>query len=142
MQHTNMPVSEFITPDPITAREDMSTDELRDLMKHHGIRHLPVLRGEAVVGLISERDVRLVSGLTVAEKLQVQASDIMAAEPLTVPASTPLVEVAETMAREKVGSAIVTDEDGRLQGIFTDTDALNALADILRGTGTRWTHAR
>mgnify|MGYP000267030272 CR=1 FL=1 len=38
------------------------------------------------------------------------------------------------------GSAIVNDEDGRLLGIFTATDALNALVEVIRGTGTRWTH--
>ena len=122
MLSMNVPVDEFITPDPVTAREDMSIDEVRSLMDRHDIRHLPVMRGNAVVGLISERDVRLVSGLTVAEKLMVNASDIMTTVLLTVGASTPLVEVAHAMARQKVGSAIVNDEDGRLLGIFTATD--------------------
>jgi acetoin utilization protein AcuB len=140
MLSMNVPVDEFITPDPVTAREDMSIDEVRSLMDRHDIRHLPVMRGNAVVGLISERDVRLVSGLTVAEKLMVNASDIMTTVLLTVGASTPLVEVAHAMARQKVGSAIVNDEDGRLLGIFTATDALNALVEVIRGTGTRWTH--
>ena len=140
MQAIDMPVDEFITPDPVTASEDMDTDELRELMQRHDIRHLPVMRGDAVVGLISDRDVRLVSGLTVAEKLQVRAGDIMRTEPLSVPATTPLAEVAEIMARKKIGSAIVTDAEGRLAGIFTATDALNALVEIARGTGTRWTH--
>ena len=140
MLSMNVPVDEFITPDPVTAREDRSIDEVRSLMDRHDIRHLPVMRGNAVVGLISERDVRLVSGLTVAEKLMVNASDIMTTVLLTVGASTPLVEVAHAMARQKVGSAIVNDEDGRLLGIFTATDALNALVEVIRGTGTRWTH--
>lgn len=140
MKSMNLPVEEFTTPDPVTARENMSTDELRELMERHGIRHLPVLRGGTVVGVISDRDLRLVSGLSVAEKLQVQAGDIMATDPLTVDAATPLASVAESMARQRVGSAIVTGDGGRLLGIFTATDALNALVDILRGSGTRWTH--
>ena len=140
MKSMNLPVDEFTTPDPVTARENMSTDELRELMERHGIRHLPILRGDPVVGIISDRDLRLVSGLSVAEKLQVQAGDIMATDPLTVSASMPLADVAEAMARQRVGSAIVTGDDGRLLGIFTATDALNALVDVLRGTGTRWTH--
>lgn len=135
----NVPVDEFTTPDPVTAREDMTTDELQALMERHGIRHLPIVRGGAVVGLVSERDVRLVSGLTTAEKLQVRAGDIMAAQPLVVTAATPLHEVARAMSEQKVGSVIVNDEDGRFVGIFTAVDALNALVEIARG-GTRWTH--
>lgn len=140
MQPTNLPVEEFTTPDPVTAREDMTIDELRALMERHGIRHLPIVRSGAVVGMISERDVRLVSGLTAAEKLQVRASDIMATEPYVVSAKTPLDQVASAMSAHKLGSVIVNDEDGRFVGIFTAHDALNALVEIIRGGGTRWTH--
>jgi acetoin utilization protein AcuB len=133
MLPTRVPVEEFTTPDPITANEDMTIDDLRHLMEKHGIRHLPVLRGDTVVGVISDRDVRLVSGLTFAEKLQVQAADIMATDPLTVSATAPLDEVAYAMSEKKVGSVIVNDEDGRFLGIFTATDALNALIEIVRG---------
>lgn len=135
MQPTRIPVEEFTTPDPITATEDMTIDDLSRLMQKHGIRHLPVVRNGAVVGVISDRDVRLVAGLTVPEKLQVQAADIMAADPLTVSAAAPLDEVALAMSEKKVGSVIVNDEDGRFLGIFTATDALNALIEIVRSGG-------
>ena len=39
MLSMNVPVDEFITPDPVTAREDMSIDEVRSLMDRHDIRH-------------------------------------------------------------------------------------------------------
>ena len=80
----SVPVDEFTTPDPITANEDMTIDDLRNLMEKHGIRHLPVVRGDRVVGVISDRNVRIVSSLPIAEKDQVRAADIMAADPLTV----------------------------------------------------------
>ncbi len=132
MLPTRVPVEEFTTPDPVTAGEDMTIDELRQLMEIHGIRHLPVIRGNTVVGVVSDRDVRLVAGLTVAEKLQVRAADIMAADPLTVKSTAPLDEVAYAMSEKKVGSAIVNDEQGRFLGIFTSIDALNALIEIVR----------
>lgn len=132
MQPINVPVNEFTTPDPITVKEDMLIDDLRRLMEKHGIRHLPVVRGDTVVGVISDRDVRLFSGLTVAEKFQVQAADIMATDPLTVSANTPLDEVAYAMSEKKVGSVIVKDENDQFLGIFTVTDALNALIEIIR----------
>ena len=56
----------------------------------------------------------------------------MAEHPLTVSASLPLDEVAYAMSERRVGSAIVNDEKGELLGIFTATDALNALIEIVR----------
>ncbi|HRY90222.1 MAG TPA: CBS domain-containing protein, partial [Rubrivivax sp.] len=132
MPLTSVPVEEFTTPDPVTASERMTIDELQRLMERHGIRHLPVVRGDAVVGVLSDRDVRLLYGLSAAEKLQVRAADIMSPAPLTVSAATPLDEVAFAMSDQKVGSVIVNDEDGRFLGIFTAIDALNALVEIIR----------
>lgn len=128
----SMPVEEFTTPDPVTADENVMVDDLRLLMERHGIRHLPIVRGNRVVGVISDRDLRLFSGLSAAEKFQVRAGDIMAEHPLTVSASLPLDEVAYAMSERRVGSAIVNDENGELLGIFTATDALNALIEIVR----------
>lgn len=127
-----VPVEEFTTPDPITAEEDMPVEDLQRLMEENGIRHLPIVRGTAVVGVVSDRDVRLSAGLSAAEKFLVQASDIMTDDPLCVSADTPLDEVAYAMSERKVGSVIVKNEAGELVGIFTATDALNALIEIIR----------
>ncbi|NLY58547.1 MAG: CBS domain-containing protein [Gammaproteobacteria bacterium] len=132
----DVPVEEFTTPDPITADESVMVDDLRLLMEKHGIRHLPIVRGREVVGVVSDRDVRIFSGLSAAEKFQVQASDIMAENPLCVTAGTPLDEVAYRMSERKVGSVIVKDDEGELLGIFTATDALNALIEIVRESRT------
>lgn len=131
----NLPVEEYTTPNPVTAREDMLIDDLRRLMEEHGIRHLPIVRGGTVVGVISDRDARVVAGLDFEQKLQVRAADIMAPDPLTVSAATPLDEVAYAMSEQKIGSVIVNDENGQFLGIFTVTDALNALIEIARGGG-------
>lgn len=131
MLTTNIPVDRFTTFHPVTARADMSMEELRDLMVSHDIRHLPVFDGSKLAGMISERDIRLVSGLTVAEKLQVRAEDLMTVDPLVVDAKTPLEEVVRMMVEQKIGSAIVEDRDDGLLGIFTATDALNALIQLI-----------
>lgn len=128
----HVPVEEFTTPDPVTANESMLVDELRELMDRHGIRHLPILRDAKVVGVISDRDLRLCTGLSVADKFQVRAADIMATDPLSVTADMPLDEVAFLMSENKVGSVIVNDENGDLLGIFTATDALNAMIEVFR----------
>lgn len=136
MQRINIPVDEFTTPDPVTAGEDLMIDDLRELMVTHGIRHLPIVRDNVVVGVISDRDVRLVSGLSVAEKFQVRAGDLMTPDPVSVAASATLDEVAYLMSEKKVGSVIVNDDRGAFVGIFTTTDALNALIEIVRSGGS------
>lgn len=134
MYSSTTPVDEFTTPDPITASETAGITELRQLMDAHGIRHLPITRAGAVVGLVSERDLRLAAGLARDHREQVRASDIMATELLTVTADTPIVAVARQMSEQKVGSAIVNETGGAFFGIFTATDALNALIEIGRSS--------
>jgi acetoin utilization protein AcuB len=131
MSQMRLPVEKFTTRNPITARADASVDELRELMTEHNIRHLPIVRGTSIVGVVSARDLRVIAGLTMAEKLQVRADDIMSVDPVMVPASTPLDEVARIMSESKVGSVIVNDDSGGLFGIFTVTDALDALIAII-----------
>jgi acetoin utilization protein AcuB len=131
MRRLNAPVEEFTTPDPITAYEDTDLDTLSKIMKENEIRHVPIVRGREVVGIVSERDLRLVSGLDLREKSLVRASDIMARDPVAVDANTPLAEVAFEMSKRKIGSVIV-NEGSQFMGIFTATDALNALIELSR----------
>lgn len=133
MKKLNLPVQEFTTPDPVTADESMEIDAVRQLMADRGIRHLPIVRGDKVVGVISDRDVRVVWGLSPEHRQQVRAADIMATDLVTVRAAAPLDEVAHLMSERKVGSVLVFD-DSRLLGIFTLTDALNALIAIARAS--------
>ncbi|MBW7930980.1 MAG: CBS domain-containing protein [Gammaproteobacteria bacterium] len=126
------PVEEFTTPNPVTATEGQSIDELRQLMQQTGVRHLPILRDGKVVGLVSDRDLRVAQGLSDEHKFQVCAADIMSTDPVSVSSSAPLDEVAYTMSERKIGSVLVNEENGDFLGIFTVTDALNALIEISR----------
>ena len=130
----NVPVEEYTTFQPVTGKPDMTMDELQHLMSEHGIRHLPIVDAGQVVGLISDRDVRVVRGLPEAHRLQVRASDVMTADPRKAKASAPLDEVALSMSERKIGSVIVNDADGNLMGLFTVTDALNALIEMARNS--------
>ena len=62
----------------------------------------------------------------------VTAGDVMAKNPYTVESGTSLEEVVFAMSRQKIGSAVICSR-GDVVGIFTSTDALNALVEILRG---------
>lgn len=131
----SVPVEEYTTPNPITALDSAPLEELAALMKEHGVRHLPIVRANRVVGVVSDRDLRLASGLTTSEKRQVRATDIMAPDPVTVDAGATLDQVAFIMSEKKIGSVIVNDETEGFLGIFTVTDALNALIEIARMAG-------
>lgn len=128
-----LPIEEFTTPNPVTAGEDEVLDNLNHLMKENGIRHIPILKNGKVVGVISDRDLKVASGLSRSEKELVLAADIMSMNPVTVSAGSTLEEVAFEMSKSKIGCVIVNDENDQLLGIFTVTDALNALIEIARG---------
>lgn len=138
MSQLSLPVEEFTTPNPVTVGEVADLDELNRLMKQHKVRHLPVLRGENVVGIVSDRDCRVASGLSQREKMLVQARDIMATDPVTVSAGESLGDVAFEMSEKKIGSVIVNDENDKFLGIFTVTDALNALIEMTRASKSDW----
>lgn len=135
MQPFNLPVEEFTTPDPILVESSTALDELEMLVKNSGVRHLPVVSDGKVTGIISDRDLRFYAGLSDAEKYQVTAEDIMSPNPVTVVVGTPLDEAAFLMSQKKVGSVLVLEESGQLYGIFTATDALNALIELVRNQG-------
>lgn len=132
MSHLHVSVEEFTTPNPITASENDLVDDLMTVMKKNGIRHLPVTKNNKVVGIISDRDLRVVASLNSQEKFLVRACDIMIKDPVTVSSDKTLAEVAFEMSKNKIGSVIVNDENDQFLGIFTVTDALNALIEIAR----------
>ncbi len=132
MSRFNVPVNEYTTPDPITANADTSIWEIAKLMESQGVRHLPILNGNKVVGVISERDVKVITCLNLSDQQHILAQDLMSVDPVTVTDNTPLDEVAYLMSDKKIGSVIVNDENDQFMGIFTLTDALNALIEIAR----------
>jgi CBS domain-containing protein len=54
---TSSPVSEWMTSDPVTASPDMEADEATEIMINNGFRHLPVVEGKSVSGIVSLRDI-------------------------------------------------------------------------------------
>ena len=124
-------VDEFTTPSPYSVAEKSTYSEIFELMSSQGIRHLPVVQNGLPIGLISDRDIHLLALASSNENIL--AEDIMTKDPFTVYPDTPIEEVALEMSQRKIGSAIVTSEDGKVTGIFTATDALNALVEVMRG---------
>jgi acetoin utilization protein AcuB len=131
-QHRHMPpVSTLMTPFPYFVRPDDPIARVQELMREHGIRHVPVKQGDAVVGLISESDLRFLARPGgAADPASARVSDVQGPPPYAVELSAPLGPVLLEMARRHVGSAIVL-RSGRLAGIVTETDVCRALGQVL-----------
>jgi CBS domain-containing protein len=54
---SSSPVSEWMTNDPVTVDADMDSDEATEIMMSNGFRHLPVVEGQALIGIVSLRDI-------------------------------------------------------------------------------------
>ena len=125
-----------MTPFPYSVEVDAPLEEAHKLMREHHFRHLPVTSAGAIVGVLTDRDIKLILGpdFGTPNERELSVRDAYVEEPCVVPASTPVAVVARTMAEHRIGSAIVTKND-KLVGIFTVTDACRALAQILEGHG-------
>ena len=128
-------VEEWMTRSPECIAMHQSLAIAQKRMVDLGVRHLPVLDGGQLVGVISERDLALLGTLAPEKLASMRVEDAMSGVPYCVPPQTPVREVASHMATRKVGSAIVMDQS-RVLGVFTTTDALAALAELLRDAPT------
>jgi acetoin utilization protein AcuB len=124
----NWPVKMFMTPDPWTVRADESAEQAGRIMQAHGFHHLPVVEGETLVGVVTERDLRLMLSLR-GTGAPIRVRDAMTKQPFVVGPDAPIAGVARSMAAGRYGSAIVMD-GGRVVGILSVVDALDALARL------------
>ena len=123
------PVSKYMSPNPVSIQQDAELGDAVTLINTHNIRHLPVLDGDKLVGLVSERDLGLIESMLPGDWESVSVAEAMTPAPFSVSENTLLGEVAQRMALERFGSAVIIDEDGRVTGIFTTVDAMRALAE-------------
>lgn len=123
-------IQKYMTTVPHTIRPDLSLAEADRLMREHRIRHLPVLEGGRLVGMLSQRDIRLIESFQDTNPEEVKAEEAMSQDIYEVEPSAALDAVASTMAAHKYGSAVVT-QNGKVVGIFTTVDALQALSELL-----------
>jgi acetoin utilization protein AcuB len=99
-------------------------------MREFRLRHLPVLDGGKLVGIVSQRDLFFVETLRDVDPANVPVEDAMTAEVYVVPPERALGEVAAKMVERKYGCAVVVRGE-HVVGIFTTTDALRVLVEIV-----------
>jgi acetoin utilization protein AcuB len=123
-------VSEYMTRSPASIGAEQPLSVAHDLMRKKRIRHLPVLHGGKLVGIVSLRDLHLVETLEGVTPDRVSVEEAMSPDVYCVTSDAPLKGVVREMARRKLGSAIVT-RGTKVVGVFTTVDALRALDQAL-----------
>ena len=135
-----MLVSDVMQATVLTITPKTSLPEAIRLVQHRGIRHLPVVEDDRLVGIVSDRDLKraMASSATSLERHElrylldtVTVDEIMTRAVITVGRMFPIEEAARIMVKEKV-SALPVTEQGRLIGIVTETDVLEL---FVRGMG-------
>lgn len=128
-------ISRYMTRQPWTIHRDATLAAAKELMREHDIRHLPVLDGDAMVGIVSERDVYRLERLGYLDR-HFTVGDAMNDEVQTADAEDPVDRVVETMSERKHGSTVVVSRHGKVAGIFTSVDAMRVLAEVLQRIAT------
>jgi acetoin utilization protein AcuB len=124
-------IQKFMTTSPHTIGEDQPMALAHRMMREHHVRHLPVLRGAKIVGVVSDRDLNVLETLKDVDPRNVLVSEAMSQDPYLVSPDAGLDEVVATMANNKYGSAVVTQHD-KVVGIFTTVDACRAFSELLQ----------
>jgi len=130
-----MLVENRMTKEPITVDSVDLLIRASLKMQAGGFRRLPVVADGKLVGIITERDLREHRGHLEHTKI----NGVMTGNPLTVTPGTTLEQAAQVMLERQIGGLPVLDE-GRLVGIITASDVLNAFLEVMgasRGGSTR-----
>ena len=128
-------LSEIMHRNLVTADKEASLRRARRILDQHRIRHLLVVDGKRLVGIVTDRDIRTAapsskSPLTTAEREEfmdeLKVVEVMSRRLITASPDTTIREAARVMVSEKIGCLPVVNEN-QLVGIVTETDLLEIL---------------
>ena len=123
-------VEDYMSASPVTVREDAPLGDAAQLMRQHLFRQLPVLdEADRLVGIITDRDIRQTVGFGEPLRENLCVSDLMTADPVTIPVSATLDEAVRMLTEHRFGAMPVVNGK-KLVGIITYLDALRALAQV------------
>jgi CBS domain-containing protein len=128
-------VSDWMTRAPITVPEDCPLRLALGQMERDGVRHLLVLDGDRLSGILSNRDVRRLALQDPGPSLLSEpVRSIMTEDPVTVAPETSVTMAARLLLERRIGALPVRDGD-QIVGIFTTADALEALLAVVENPG-------
>lgn len=140
-----MLIREYMTPQPTTVSEDTSIMDAAELMKEKQFRRFPVLRGDELVGIVTDRDLRSAAPSQVisfdAEErtlmpelhdllAQIKVGEIMSTDVIAVDPEQTIVKAALLMLKYRISGLPVVDSEGELVGIITEGDIFKVLVDF------------
>jgi CBS domain-containing membrane protein len=136
-------VEDLMTRTVVTLNADDALLEVDDLLKRNHIRHLPVLQGRRLVGLVSHRDlIRALARQPLGKAVQpLTVKDVMTPEVESVAPQTSLLEALERLLDHRFGCLPVVDAQGALVGIVTESDFLRLAHLLLKRYEQRSTEA-
>lgn len=129
-------VREWMTDAVISVTPDTPISQAHQIMKKNGIRRLPVVQDNKLVGIITIGDVREASPsdattLSIWELnylwAQLTVEKIMTRRVFTVSPRDPMVEAARQMLENKISGLVVVDEAGNVVGVVTESDIFKML---------------
>lgn len=126
-------IKSVMTPFPYSVDIDAPIAEAQRFMREHRIRHLPVTEKQELVGVLSDRDIKLYLGpdLDYPKPKETRVRDVYMDSPYIVDLNERLDVVLQAMADRHIGSVLVT-RNRKLAGVFTVTDACRTFARHLR----------
>lgn len=130
-------VEDIMTREPYTLGPDNTLLDAAQIMREHHIRHVPVVSSdEAVIGIVSHRDVlaasdsRILHGEEPGKEAYVALSAVMTSPVQTVTESTDLRAAAMHLRKQRLGCLPVV-RDGRIVGIISDSDYLEVAITLM-----------
>ncbi len=139
-----MRVMDRMRTSPVSISRSDTLDHALRTLELWKIRHLPVVEGDRLVGIVSDRDLKKAAPSpfdrdTAEEYLRLTSAvtikEVMSKEVVTIYSHAPIEEAASLMFRKRIGALPVV-QDGRLVGIITETDVLGVLTEMMGATQT------
>jgi acetoin utilization protein AcuB len=134
-----MLVKNWMSKNVITIDANDSMHDAMRLLKEHGIRRLPVMEKNKLVGIVTDRDLKKASAsdattLEIHEMLylltKIRVKDIMTKDPITVPPDYTVEETAQVLLKNKISGAPVVDNSGNVVGTITQSDLFRVLISL------------
>jgi len=138
-----MLVRDFMTTDLTTLQEEETLLDAALIFARSTLRHIPILRGNKLVGIVTERDVKhytpsILSGITPEQYNELMESTplskIMTRDMVTIRPEQSVFQAAQILYDRRIGCLPVV-ADGDLKGIITTTDMLKLLVHLLTEKG-------
>ena len=140
------PVSELMTPNPVTIAHNQTVGKAMELMARYDIRRLPVTKDGKLAGIISDRDLRQMGGRSSLKLrktdqddayLQLPVEEAMTLSVITIRERQSVQDAIALMVKHKISGLPVIGPDGALAGMLSEQDVLKYCLSILEREADR-----